>query len=46
MKNPLFLARDVAEWIEHSHITKMLTTVDEEEKLSEQSVYAGQRREM
>ncbi|EGS9999036.1 phage antirepressor Ant [Clostridium perfringens] len=32
-ENPLFLARDVANWIEHSHITKMLTNIDEEEKI-------------
>ena len=32
-ENPLFLAKDVANWIEHSHITKMLSNVDEEEKV-------------
>lgn len=32
-ENPLFLARDVANWIEHSHITKMLNNIDEEEKI-------------
>lgn len=31
-ENPLFLASDVKSWIEHSHITKMLSTVDEDEK--------------
>ncbi|MDU6296051.1 phage antirepressor KilAC domain-containing protein [Clostridium celatum] len=45
-ENPLFLAKDVAEWIEHQHITKMLNGIDEEEKLIEQIVHAGQRREM
>lgn len=32
-ENPLFLAKDVAEWIEHSNITTMLNSVDEDEKL-------------
>lgn len=31
--NPLFLAKDVAEWIEHSSITMMLKPIDEDEKL-------------
>ena len=30
---PLFLAKDVAEWIEHSDRTKMLKGIDEEEKV-------------
>ncbi|MGE7864919.1 BRO-N domain-containing protein [Bacillus paramycoides] len=46
MENPLFLAKDVAEWIEHSHITTMLNNVDEDEKLSEVLIHAGQKREM
>ncbi|MGX5575783.1 BRO family protein [Bacillus toyonensis] len=33
MEKPLFLAKDVAEWIEHSNLTMMLKTVDEEEKV-------------
>ena len=33
IENPLFLAKDVAEWIEHSNITKMLSSVDEDEKI-------------
>ena len=32
-ENPLFLAKDVAEWIEHSNITKMLNSIDEDEKI-------------
>jgi putative antirepressor len=32
-ENPLFLAKDVAEWIEHSNPTEMLKTVDEDEKV-------------
>lgn len=31
--NPLFLARDVAEWIEHKDVTSMLRSVDEDEKV-------------
>lgn len=31
-ENPLFLAKDVAEWIEHSDVSTMLRKVDEEEK--------------
>lgn len=31
-ENPLFLAKDVAEWIEHSNPSKMLSTIDEDEK--------------
>ena len=27
IENPLFLAKDVAEWIEHSNITRMLSSV-------------------
>ena len=33
IEEPLFLAKDVAEWIEHSSISMMLKTIDEEEKL-------------
>ena len=33
IENPLFLAKDVAEWIEHSNITRMLSSVDEDEKV-------------
>ncbi|NKF05290.1 hypothetical protein J1C67_14485 [Clostridium gasigenes] len=29
---PLFLAKDVADWIEHTHVTKMLKNIDEDEK--------------
>ena len=31
--NPLFLAKDVAEWIEHSNVTKMLCGIEREEKI-------------
>ena len=33
IENPLFLAKDVAKWIEHSNITRMLSSVDEDEKV-------------
>ena len=33
-ENPLFLAKDVANWIEHSNPSKMLNTVDEDEKVT------------
>lgn len=46
LEKPLFLAKDVAEWIEHRHITTMLSNVDDDEKLSEVIVHSGQRREM
>ena len=31
--SPLFLAKDVAEWIEHQDVTSMLRSVDEDEKI-------------
>lgn len=33
-ENPLFLAKDVAEWIEHSDTSTMLRSVDEDEKVT------------
>lgn len=33
LENPLFLAKDVAEWIGHSSVTMMLKTIDDEEKI-------------
>lgn len=32
-ENPLFLAKDVAEWIGHSNVTAMLNSIDTSEKL-------------
>lgn len=43
---PLFLAKDVAEWIEHSNPTEMLKSVDEDEKLTSTILRAGQIREV
>ena len=33
VEEPLFLAKDVADWIDHSNITKMLNVIDDEEKV-------------
>ena len=33
-ENPLFLAKDVAEWIEHSDVSMMMRSVDEDEKVT------------
>ena len=44
--NPLFLAKDVAKWIEHSKPSMMLNSIDEEEKLKETLFTSGQNREM
>jgi anti-repressor protein len=46
LDNPLFLAKDVADWIEHTHTTNMLKTVDEDEKLNVTIIHAGQNREV
>lgn len=46
LDNPLFLAKDVAEWIEHSKVTMMLETIDEDEKLKEAILTSGQNRKM
>lgn len=43
---PLFVADDVAEWIEHSNVTKMLKSVDDDEKLTSLIVRAGQNRKV
>lgn len=34
LENPLFLAKDVAEWIEHSDTSTMIRNVDDEEKVT------------
>lgn len=48
IEEPLFLAKDVAEWIEYSSdkVGQMLKTVDEDEKLTSPIHYSGQNREM
>ena len=45
-EEPLFLAKDVANWIEHKNITHMINTVDEDEKLTYTICNSGQGREM
>ncbi|WEV14831.1 Bro-N domain-containing protein [Clostridium perfringens D] len=44
--NPLFLAKDVANWINHSDRTKMLKGVDEEEKVKNIVLTLGGNQEM
>lgn len=48
IENPLFLAKDVAEWIEYdtNKIGQMLNGVDDDEKLTTTIKWAGQNREM
>lgn len=52
-ENPIFLAKDVAEWIDYAKtsngsydVSKMLKTVDEEEKLIRKFFVSGQNRNM
>ena len=44
-EEPLFLAKDVAEWIEHSDTRKMIQSIDEDEKLIGTIFLSGQNRE-
>lgn len=46
IENPLFLAKDVAEWIEHNKPSEMILNVDDDEKLKAIISHSGQRREM
>lgn len=46
LDNPLFLAKDVADWIEHSDTSKMIRSVDENEKLIRTLFLSGQKREL
>lgn len=45
-ENPMFLAKDVAEWIEHTDLSRMVSLVDEDEKLKRTLYVSGQNREM
>lgn len=45
-ENPLFLAMDVAAWIDHSRSSEMLKTVDVDEKLKQTILASGQNREV
>lgn len=42
----LFVANDVADWIEHSNVTEMLRGIDDDEKLVSTILRAGQNRQM
>lgn len=45
VENPLFLAKDVATWIEHANVTLMTESVDEEEKKLDYVIdTSGQKR--
>ena len=44
--NPLFLAKDVANWIEHNKPSEMILNVDNDEKLKSIISHSGQSREM
>ena len=44
-ENPLFLAKDVAEWIEHTQPSKMVDAIDDDEKLIGTLFLSGQNRE-
>ncbi len=48
VEEPLFLAKDVAEWIEYdvAQVGKMIQSVDDDEKLPVKLLRAGQMREM
>lgn len=45
-QEPLFLAKDVASIIEHSDVSTMMRTVDEDEKLIQTILVSGQNREV
>jgi phage antirepressor YoqD-like protein len=45
LENMLFLAKDVAGWIEHSDVSTMLRTVDDSEKLTQTLFVSGQNRD-
>ncbi len=46
LENPLFLAKDVANWIGHNQVARMIELVDEDEKLKCLLSTSGQNREM
>ena len=41
VESPLFLAKDVADWIEHSNPSKMVSSIDEDEKTTLTISYNG-----
>ena len=44
VEEPLFRAKDVADWIEHSNVSAMIQSVDEEEKLTINITYSEQQK--
>lgn len=46
IENPLFLARDVASWIGHTDLSRMVNMIDDDEKLKRTLYVSGQNREM
>ena len=46
LENPLFLAKDVANWIGHSDVSKMMKSVDEDEKVKNIVRTLGGNQEM
>lgn len=46
VEEPLFLAKDIAEWIGHTDLSRMVNLVDEDEKLKRTLYVSGQGRAM
>lgn len=46
LEEPLFLAQDVSNWIEHTDLSRMMNLVDDDEKLKRTLYVSGQNREM
>ena len=44
VEEPLFRAKDVADWIEHSNVSAMIQSVDEDEKLTINITYSEQQK--
>ena len=44
VEEPLFRAKDVADWIEHSNVSTMVQSVDEDEKLTLNIAYSEQQK--
>ena len=45
-EEPLFLAKEVAEWLEHPNPSELVKLVDEEERLTSTLLRSGQGRQM
>ena len=44
VEEPFFRAKDVAEWIEHSNVSAMVQSIDEDEKLTINIAYSEQNK--